>query len=225
MSADWTKVIPKIEPLCFQVLAGDSLGTGFAVGVSRADGGRHTMLATALHVVESVLGNDNPIEIVRSDGSVMSKHAAGPLRIFPVGPPENDTALIHVETREPLVTPEQLCGMPLETMLCRGTPVGWLGYPGLVFPELCFFEGVISGYQNEPPMYLIDGVAVNGVSGGPAFDETGLLVGLVSAYLPNQIDSRRTLPGLMILTPLNIIRLWMQEILGAEVRMREEPKR
>jgi hypothetical protein len=221
MGADWTTVIPKIEPLCFQVHAGDSLGTAFAIGISHGDGGRHTMMATALHVVEGVLGNGKPIELISSDGSVISKQATGPLRIFPVGNPESDSALIEVPTKEPLLTQEQLCGMPLETMLVRGTAVGWLGYPGFVFPELCFFRGVISGYQHEPPVYLIDGVAVNGVSGGPAFEKTGLLVGLVSAYLPNQIDASRTLPGLMILTPLNLIRMWMQEVLGADVRMRE----
>jgi hypothetical protein len=111
--------------------------------------------------------------------------------------------------------------MPLETMLPRGAEVGWLGFPGLVYPELCFFRGVVSGYSERPPIYLIDGVAINGVSGGPAFDRTGLLAGFVSAYVPNQVSGDLTLPGLMILTPLNLVRLWMQEILGATVRMRE----
>jgi hypothetical protein len=107
------------------------------------------MMATALLVVADVLGNDKPIELIRSDGTIISEHAAGPLRIFPVGPPECDTALIEVPTTERLVSAEQLCATPLETMLPRGAPVGWLGYPGLVFPELCFFEGCISGYQEQ----------------------------------------------------------------------------
>ncbi|MGH7973828.1 MAG: hypothetical protein ACREIC_34355, partial [Limisphaerales bacterium] len=97
--------------------------------------------------------------------------------------------------------------------------------PGLVFPELCFFQGCVSGYQEQPPIYLVDGVAINGVSGGPAFDRSGLVVGLVSAYLPNQIDSNTTLPGLMMVTPLNLVRLWMQELLGARVRHRETAER
>jgi hypothetical protein len=81
---DWTTVIGKVEPpLCFQVLAGGSLGTAFVIGVSREDGGRHTMLATALHVVEGVLGNDKPIDLIRSDGTVISKLAAGPVGIYP----------------------------------------------------------------------------------------------------------------------------------------------
>jgi hypothetical protein len=222
MGPDWPGIISKVEPLCFQVHAGDSLGTAFAIGISGKDGGRHTMMATALHVVEGVLGNDKPIELIRSDGTVISRQAVGPLRIFPVGTPECDAALIEVPTKEPLLRAEQLCAMPLETMLPRGAPVGWLGYPGFVFPELCFFKGCISGYQENPPLYLIDGVAINGVSGGPAFDESGLLVGMVSAYLPNQIGPGRTLPGLMLATSGNMLRFWMQEVLGAEVRMRKE---
>jgi hypothetical protein len=79
----------------------------------------------------------------------------------------------------------------------------------------------VSGYQEQPPIYLVDGVAVNGVSGGPAFDRSGLAVGLVSAYVPNQIAPGRTLPGLMIVTPLNLVRYWMEEIMGAQVQLRE----
>jgi hypothetical protein len=221
MKTDWSSVIPSIEPLCFRVHAGNSIGTAFVIGITAADGGRHTMLVTALHVVQDILGNDQPLELVRNDGAVISRLVDGRVRIYPVGPTECDSALIEIPTREPLLTQDQLLPIPLETMLPRGAALGWLGYPGLVFPEICFFQGFVSGYQEEPPIYLVDGVAINGVSGGPAFDPSGLVVGLVSAYLPNQIDSSTTLPGLMIVTPLNLVRLWMQELLGAQVRHRE----
>ena len=216
----WEEVIPPLEPLVFRVHAADSVGTGFIIGLSRDDGGRHTMLVTALHVVEDVLGNDLPLGLVRSDGTDLSSLIAGPVRVYPVGPPECDTALLEVPTIEPLISPEALLPIPLETMLPRGADLGWLGYPGLVLPELCFFRGVVSGYQERPPIYFVDGVAINGVSGGPAFDRSGLVVGLVSAYVPNQVAPGRTLPGLMIVTPLTLVRLWMQEILGATVHKR-----
>jgi hypothetical protein len=148
----WNELIPRLEPLIFRIHAADSMGTGFIVGLSRADGGRHTMLVTALHVVERVLGNDLPIELIRQDGSALSPLVTGPLRIYPVGPRECDTALIEVPTAEPLITRQALLPMPLETMLPRGADLGWLGYPGLVVPELCFFRGVVSGYQEQPPI-------------------------------------------------------------------------
>lgn len=220
MAADWSGLIPSIEPLCFRVHADNSVGTAFAIGISGSDGGRHTMLVTALHVVDEVLGNDKPIEIIRSDGTPVSKVVDGFLKIYPIGPQECDIALIEIPTREPLFLPDQLQAMPLETMLPRGAPLGWLGYPGLAFPELCFFHGFISGHQEKPPIYLVDGVAINGVSGGPAFDLSGLIVGLISAYRPNRVRPDTTLPGLMVVTPLNLVRLWMQELLGAQVRVR-----
>jgi len=217
----WSELIPKLEPLIYRVRAGDSLGTAFVIAVTgEGDGGRHTMLVTAWHVVQDVVQTNELLDLVRSDGVLVSALAAGPIAIYPVGPPECDTALMLVSTGEPLVSPDVLLPMPLETMLPRGADLGWLGFPGLVYPELCFFRGVVSGYQETPPVYLVDGVAINGVSGGPAFDRTGLLVGLVSAYVPNQVDHGTTLPGLMIVTPLNLVRLWMQDIFGAETRLR-----
>jgi hypothetical protein len=49
--------------------------------------------------------------------------------------------------------------------------------------------------------YLVDGVAINGVSGGPAFrgedDGTVSLIGVLSAYIPNRATGE-TLPGLAV---------------------------
>jgi len=44
---------------------------------------------------------------------------------------------------------------------------------------------------------LVDGVAINGVSGGPALSTMGglFLMGVVSAYIPNRATGE-TLPGL-----------------------------
>jgi hypothetical protein len=178
------------------------------------------MLVTAWHVVEKVVDTKESLDLVRVDGTLVSTLTTGPISIYPVGPPECDTALLLVPTRERLLSADLLLPMPLETMLPRGAELGWLGYPGLVFPELCFFRGVVAGYQEEPPIYLVDGVAIHGVSGGPAFDRTGLLAGFVSAYVPNQIDHHTSLPGLMIVTPLNLVRLWMQSFFQTDIRFR-----
>ena len=217
----WAETLSKVEPLIVRVLAGNSQGTAFAIGVSTNDGGSHTMFATARHVVRDVLGNDESLDMVAADGSLISTLTSGPVRVYLVGPPECDTALIAVPTKKPLFHQDALQPMPLETMLRRGVPLGWLGYPGLVAPELCFFHGVVAGHMERPPIYLVDGVAINGVSGGPAFDQSGLLVGLISAYVPNQLEPGLTLPGLMIVVPLNLVRLWMQDLFRATVRHRD----
>jgi len=126
--------------------------------------------------------------------------------------------LILLSTKKHIINHQQLAPMmPYQSMLARGAEVGWLGFPGLVEPELCFFHGNVSGSLNEPPTYLIDGVAINGVSGGPVFDERAHLIGLVSAYIPNRVDAQTTLPGLAALVPINGIRFFMENNMSARI--------
>jgi hypothetical protein len=65
---------------------------------------------------------------------------------------------------------------------------------------LCFFSGKISSFLQDEECYLIDGVAINGVSGGAVFsklaDSTPEIIGVVSAYLPSRRPTD-TLPGLL----------------------------
>ena len=90
--------------------------------------------------------------------------------------------------------------------LTVGTEVGWLGFPHLA-PGLCFFSSKISAIHEDE--ILVDGTAINGVSGGPVFCATprGLrIVGSLSAYLPNVVDQRTTLPGLSVINDISAHR-------------------
>ena len=81
--------------------------------------------------------------------------------------------------------------------------MGWLGYPAIPRASLCFFSGRISAWVEAENAYLVDGVAINGVSGGPAFIITGaMLVGVVSAYIPNRATGE-PLPGLAVVRNVN----------------------
>ena len=81
-----------------------------------------------------------------------------------------------------------------------GVPVAWAGYPSIAYPNLCLFTGTIAAFILSNDSYLIDGVAINGVSGGPVF--TSLpnnqlqVLGTISAYRPNR-QYGDTLPGLL----------------------------
>ena len=90
--------------------------------------------------------------------------------------------------------------------LLRGVAVGWLGYPHLVEDgtQCCFFSGSISAFREH--RYFIDGVAIQGVSGGPAFctvrdegevEERLVVIGSISVYHPNKAGGD-TLPGLLV---------------------------
>ena len=130
-----------------------------------------------------------------------------------LGTEAHDTGLIAVQTEEALAAETDLLPIPpKELMLAQGAEIAWMGFPGFVEPEPCFFHGYISGYLEKPSRYLVDGVAINGVSGGPAFDNRGQLIGLVSAYLPNMIRDNLTLPGVSMLVPINAIREFMENL-------------
>lgn len=66
----------------------------------------------------------------------------------------------------------------------------------------CFFAGTVSAAQRERNAYLIDDVAINGVSGGPVLyvgQHSGKVsvVGTITAYRPN-LSCGEMLPGLGI---------------------------
>ena|SRR5437870_7453423 len=71
-----------------------------------------------------------------------------------------------------------------------------MGFPAIVPSTLCFFSVTISARQEERHTYLIDGVAIHGVSGGPVVYSNvakGVqIVGTVSAYVGGS-----TTPGLL----------------------------
>ncbi len=221
----WDQVVDKVSKCVFRLYAGSSAGTGFLIslGRDRSGGAYFAQIATAWHVVEPLVGTSEELEVVSVNQAKTFTSAANLIGFYPLGDPRYDTALIVVKTGDPLVEEKDLLPLfPHDSILARGAEIGWLGFPGIVEPELCFFHGYVSGYLNDPPTYLVDGVAINGVSGGPAFDNRAHVIGLVCAYRPNRIDDQTTLPGLTALMPINAIRYWMEERIGAKVRKRPD---
>ena len=146
----------------------------------------------------------------------MYRIGADSYEIYRLGSRTYDTAIIEVKTRRKILAQEDL--LPLQDSdepLLRGTEIGVVGFPGIVKDEFCFFKGDISGYLDKPPTYLVDGVVVSGVSGGPAFDAHGHIVGFVSTYIPNQVNRYTTLPGVSTLVPAAAIRYLLDNIANA----------
>jgi len=216
----WDQVIDRVSPLVFRVYAGQSAGTAFIISCAPAKtSGRYSaILATALHVLTDAVQTGDNVTLVSADKSRVFDSSIDEMRIQELGSAVHDTAMILLLSDRPIVQQDQLLPMlPYEFMLPRGVEVGWLGFPGLVEPELCFFHGHISGYSSDPPMYLVDGVAIHGVSGCPAFDNRAHFIGLVSAYVPNVIDESTTLPGMSAIMPTNALRMFMQDFMKATV--------
>ena len=104
-----------------------------------------------------------------------------------------------------------------EPLLSVGTELGWLGYPR-VADGLCFFSGRVSMIVDRDH-FLVDGTAIHGVSGGPAFciaDDGPRIVGSITSYLPNRVDKDTTLPGLSLITHVASLRDMAVEATGGK---------
>ena len=200
---DWHQHVMTVAPHVMGIRTPNGSGTGFLI--RRAEG--RFWIATAAHVVRNA----------KTWGQVITvRHDAfdGPLTLYPLYPqdrnvflhPRRDTAMISADLptfRNDSFPEEAIECVPVDRTIRQGVEVGWLGYPYLVPDgEMCFFCGHVSGHGDG--CYFIDGVAIPGVSGGPAFylkgtaaDRGVRILGSISAYIPNKADGE-ALPGLMV---------------------------
>lgn len=193
---EWNQIVDVVKPYIVKIETPMGHGTGFLFFYNEE---RSVLgIATALHVVSYAHEWRQPIRLEHHPSSKTLFVNSDQRAIF-VGRP-TDSAVILVRPGILGLPDKALELLPSSTSLEIGSQVGWLGFPALAPSTLCFFQGSISA-KHEPHSYLIDGVAINGVSGGPVFIgdfENGVqIVGIVSAYFPNMATGD-TLPGLLI---------------------------
>ena len=190
---DWYRHVKKIRKHLVRIETPGGGGTGFLISRSNDRFG----IATAAHVVRDaraweqriILHHDDCKEActlwpndrdVRLHTMLDSAYVAGTL----------PAAWIDVIPVEPVQH------VPFEKTALPGVEVGWLGYPGMAGWQLFFFGGHVSVYSEG--RYFIDGIALPGVSGGPAFclnaDGELRILGSVSAYTKGQ----EHFPGMMV---------------------------
>ncbi len=193
---NWDQVVKKVSPHVVKIETPSGHGTGFLL----LHNDTHTWcgIATAEHVVSYADDWQQPIKIYPQSGAHLF------LR------PENrviyrdwktDSAVILFFKGELQLPEISIALLPMGQLIDIGAEVGWLGFPSLAPHSLCFFSGNISAMQGYRNAYLIDGVAINGVSGGPVLyltETDGVqIVGTVSAYSANRATGE-ALPGLAI---------------------------
>jgi hypothetical protein len=112
----------------------------------------------------------------------------------------NDSAVVFFLKGDLQLPEVPIALLPMDEPCSIGVDIGWLGYPVIEPFSLCFFAGTVSARQADRRAYLIDGVAINGVSGGPVFHcpnpEGAQIIGCVSAYHANRATGE-ALPGLL----------------------------
>jgi Trypsin-like peptidase domain len=191
---EWAEAIDILQPYVVKIATPRGSGTGFMVSRSTSTG--ICAVATAAHVVDNAHYWGEPIRIHHHHSEKSALLRAENRAIFLKE--ELDTAAVLFHTSQ-LEFPEKVLELsPEEQYLMPGYEIGWLGFPAFASSSLCFFSGRVSAFLEERSSYLADGVAINGVSGGPAFSVIGeslTVIGVVSAYIPNRATGE-TLPGL-----------------------------
>lgn len=191
---DWNDIVKKVTPYVVKIETPSGHGTGFVCLFNETR--QYFGIATAYHVVDHADEWLEPIRI-RYEGGAVSFFRESQRVIF--SDRLRDSAVIFAEVGNLQLPQELIPLLPVETRLPIGVDVGWLGYPAVSRHQLCFFSGNVSAFQEFRHAYLIDGVAINGVSGGPVLHLTPAdgvhIVGSVSAYIANRATGE-TLPGL-----------------------------
>ncbi len=195
--ADWAAVVEIIQPHVVRISTPQGSGTGFLISNSHAN--PVCGIATAAHVIEHAHYWEQPIRIDHVSKSVVVRRDE---RAIFLDSNRDTAAILFNRTDLPLPT-DPLPLVPKDKFLKVGHKIGWLGFPAIPAANLCFFAGNISAWLQAQTAYLVDGVAINGVSGGPAFHFFSgdrlfvVIVGVVSAYVPNRATGE-VLPGLSV---------------------------
>jgi len=198
----WHAAVSIVRPYMVKVCTPRGHGSGFLFAY--ASGGELAAVATAAHVVSQAAEWEEHIRL-EHPSSGQSLFLKANERAIVMRQPR-DTAAIIFSAPDTLFPKEPLTLLGERSALKVATKIGWLGFPSVAPENLCFFSGSISSKIETDRSYLVDGVAINGVSGGPAFfiDESPqsssiYLIGLVSAYRPNWVATGVSLPGLSII--------------------------
>ena len=192
----WDQAIKLVTPHVVRIATPSGYGTGFLTFYNAAN--TWCAIATAAHVVAHADEWQQPIRVDHQHSDTTVFLPQGDRIIFVDH--RNDSAVI-LFVKGPLKLPEvPIPLMPLNEPCSLGAEIGWLGYPTIEPFTLCFFAGPVSARLENRRAYLIDGVAINGVSGGPVFhcpdSDRIQIIGCVSAYHANRATGE-ALPGLL----------------------------
>ena len=201
---NWQTEILKIKPFIFKISTPTGYGTGFLIFRNDKN---ICGIATAYHVIAHAYEWNEPIKISQYISNKERFLINDPnIRVIEVNQ-DRDLAFILFADNPQDAFDVNDKNIPKLTDLGEivdiGTEIGWNGFPVIEPSELCFFSGYISCYLSKIDSYLVDGVAINGVSGAPAFfiDKKTFelkICGVISNYFPNK-STGDSLPGLSMI--------------------------
>lgn len=193
---NWSEVATSIKPFIVRIETPSCFGTGFLCLYNHDDS--WCGIATAAHVVSHADEWQQPIRLRATDGTVVMLKESE--RVVMIDHNTDSAVVLFQKNQFPLPNPAFPL-FSLDNTIPVGSEVGWLSYPSIEPYELCFFCGNVSAHKSARRAYLIDGVAINGVSGSPVIYVHPTLgaqiIGTVSAYYANR-SGGEALPGLLL---------------------------
>jgi trypsin-like peptidase len=219
----WDSIIQKVGPHIVKIDTPTGSGTGFFCGYNQTRA--FCYIATAAHVIADTDDWQQPLRLSSHTFQKTSFLKESDRVIFKNE--RTDSAIILFSPKALNFPTQNIPLRPIATPINIGVEVGWLGYPSIEPQTLCFFSGSVSARREDRSAYLIDGVAINGVSGGPVIfsDETdgAQFVGIVSAYRANRLRGD-ALPGLLIAQDLSHFHNIIQTIRSLDEAKEKKPE-
>ena len=214
----WREAVKLIKPYVVKIYTPRGSGTGFLCAYTEDK--ELCGIATAAHVIDESHYWVVAIRVHHYD-SGKTKLLRPADRIIWLDS-NLDTAVILFQKGNLSLPDTTLPFIAEKKHLPVGEEIGWVGFPAVSSQNLCFFTGRTSCWRDDSRTYLVDGVAINGVSGGPAF-HTGSkgvrVIGSVSAYLPNRVGST---PGLAMISDVDQYLKVIEEIKDWEEAKKKE---
>lgn len=220
---EWDQIANKVAPYVVKIETPTGSGTGFLCFYNEDK--NLCGVATALHVIEHSDEWQQPIKINHIHSGKISFLKETDRFIYLNW--KTDSAIIIFPVGNLPFPSNPIPLLPLDNPISIGNEVGWFGFPGIEPYTLCFFSGNISAYRQDRKAYLIDGVAINGVSGGPVVystDADGVqVVGIISAYRANRLGPD-ALPGLSIAQDVSYFHDVIQQVKSIDEAKKKEIK-
>jgi Trypsin-like peptidase domain len=192
----WDEAIKAVTPHVVRIETPTGWGTGFLAFYNHD--ASWCGIATAAHVVSHADEWQELIKI-RNSAPGSPRFLKSEDRVIFVDY-QTDSAVVLFLKGDLQLPQSPIALMPVGEPCSIGADIGWLGFPNMEPDILCFFTGAVSASQTTKKAYLIDGVAINGVSGGPVFHcptpDKVQIIGCVSAYHANRATGE-ALPGLL----------------------------
>ena len=204
LTLPWQGALRILQDRIFKVRSPRGHGSGFHIG-NFGDGGGLCAIATAYHVISSEHDWGEPIKITQAQTGKELLIKENDRAIFTY--PDKDLAVILFKRPHDFELPTDQIDLIPGSNLLPGVEVAWCGFPAIMADKPCFFHGYISCYLDNQGDYLVDGVAINGVSGGPVFyiennTNKPKVAGVITAYVANRATGE-TLPGLSVITSIS----------------------